>query len=88
VPVRAPGWWPRVRQIIEAFEAQGCELRTLDQPAIGPYGSYEVRFMYNPATEGFVPLRDLQDDEIVPPSEVDHWERRLGMEVPKPGNTH
>lgn len=67
----------------------GCELHTLQQPIVAPDGTqHEVRFLYNPDTEGFVSLRDLEDDDILPPSEVENWERRLEMTIPKPSNSH
>ena len=50
--------------------------------------TYEVRFLYNPETEGFVSLRDLEDNDILPPSEVENWERRLEMTIPKPSSSH
>jgi hypothetical protein len=34
----------------------------------------------------FVSLRDLEDDDRLPPSEVENWERRLGMTIPKGPN--
>jgi hypothetical protein len=42
-----------------------------------------VRYLYSPVTDDFVSLSDLADDEILPPSEIESWERRLGIEVPK-----
>ncbi len=67
----------------------GCELHIMPNKLTDPDGKeHEVRFLYNPETEGFVSLRGLDNDDILPPSEVENWERRLEMEIPKPSNSH
>ena len=75
--------WPTVQRLIELFTAMGCELKTLPGQLTGPDGTHPVRFLYNPENGGFVSLADLADDERLPPSEIDNWERRLGLEVPR-----
>ena len=75
-------------KLIELFTAMGCELHTLPDLLHDQNGSHRVRFLYNPETEGFVSLRDLEDDDTLPPSEVENWERRLEVEIPKPSNSH
>jgi hypothetical protein len=52
-----------------------------------PEDYWRVRFLYSPVTDDFVSLSDLSDDDILPPSEIENWERRLGIEVPK-GHSH
>ncbi len=75
--------WPTVQRLIELFTAMGCEVRTLTGTLAGPDGAHNVRYLYNPESGGFVSLSDLADDERLPPSEIDNWERRLGLEVPR-----
>jgi len=77
------GQFRKVGDLIAAFTRLGCEVRYtrvvvyLDQSTGQP--SDPVRFLHNPKTGGFVPIGDLEDDERVPPSEVENWERRLGV---------
>lgn len=82
---RAGGPWFTVGKLIELFTAMGCELGELPNPISGPDGDYRVRYLYNPETDSFISLSDLHDDDRLPPSEVDAWERRLGLVVPKGG---
>ncbi len=69
--------------MIELFTAMGCELHKLENRIHHPEGDYEVRFLYSAESDDFVSLSDLSDDEHIPPSEVDNWERRLGVTIPK-----
>jgi hypothetical protein len=77
------GPFRRVGDLIAAFVRLGCEVRYtsnvtyLDHTTGQP--SDPIRFLHNPKTRGFVPLGDLEDDERIPPSEVENWERRLGV---------
>lgn len=83
--MRAPGWWPTVRELVGLFCAMGCVLREMPGYLEGPSGeSGPVRFLYSPDADDFVSLRDLADDARLPPSEIANWERRLGMSIPKP----
>jgi hypothetical protein len=75
--------WLTVGKLIELFVAMGCELHELSGKLHGPMGSHRVRFLYNPEADDFVSLSDLADDERIPPSEVESWERRLQLEIPK-----
>ena len=61
----------------------GCEIRILSKTITGPDGTHQPRFLYNPETGGSVSLSDLANDEKLPPSEIDNWERRLSLEVPR-----
>jgi hypothetical protein len=63
----------------------GCRLSELPEPLYGPHGAHRVRFLSSPDSDDFVSLSDLADDEILPPSEVENWERRLGIVIPKGG---
>ena len=83
---RGPGW-RNVGELIRLFTAMGCEVRTIPEPVTTPDGPRTIRFVYNPANEGFIPITDLEDGEFLPPSEVAHWERRLGLNIPR-GNAN
>ncbi len=43
-----------------------------------------VRYRLNPSSGAFAPLVDLDDDDQVSDSEVAFWERRLGLQIPRP----
>ena len=72
----------RVGKAIELFVAMGCVLREIT-PDDNPDLTRPIRFLYNPETDEFVSVLDYEDDEFLPPSELENWERRLGMEVRK-----
>jgi hypothetical protein len=82
---RVDGPWLKVGKLIELFVAMGCELHNLPGDIMGPDGTYKVRFLLNPITRTFVSLSDLDNDEMLPPSEIAYWERRLKMSIPKGG---
>jgi hypothetical protein len=84
---RVGGPWLRVGKLIELFTAMGCTLGELPGVLHGPGGQWRVRYLYSPETDDFVSLSDLDDDDVLPPSEVENWERRLGVEIPK-GDSH
>jgi major membrane immunogen (membrane-anchored lipoprotein) len=64
----------------------GCELHKLEGRIKTQDADYEVRFLYSPEADDFVSLSDLADNERIPPSEIENWERRLGVEIPKNWN--
>ena len=37
---------------------------------------------YSPETDDFVSLLNYENDEYIPPGEVENWERRLGFKLP------
>jgi len=84
-PFGAP--WLTPRQLIELFVQMGCELGELPRPLEGPDGPRRVRYLYSPMTDDFVSLLDYEPDERIPPSEVENWERRLGVVIPKRDET-
>jgi hypothetical protein len=43
-----------------------------------------LSYLVNPVTRGFVAILDLSPDHLVSETEVETWERRLGVEIPKP----
>ncbi len=78
-----PFW--NVKEIIDLFTAMGCELRIAEPDTFNFDGEvFNVRYLFNPDNGNFVALVDLRDDEAVHRSEVESWERRLGIEIPKP----
>ena len=63
----------------------GCELRTAERDVIAPEGdALNFRYLTNPETGAFVPIVDLGGEEFVSAGEVEYWERRLGVIIPKP----
>lgn len=80
--------WYTVQQLIEIFTAMGCELREPGILMTSPDGEmFDVRYLYNPQTGEYLELVGLDPSDSLPLSEVEYWERRLGMLVPK-GNCH
>ena len=77
----------RVGEIVSLFLQMGCEEQFTRRTKVedGDGEAVEaVRYLLNPETGGFMPIGDLEDDESVPWSEVESWERRLGLLVPRP----
>lgn len=60
-----------MRKLIELFVMMGCRLEHLPGRAEG----LEVRFLYNPDADTFASLSNLDDDDLVGPSEIDYFER-------------
>lgn len=84
---RVGGPWLTVAKLIELFTAMGCEVHFLEGHIVGDDGEQrKVRFLYNPETEGFASLSDIDDTDHIPPAEVEGWERRLGLSIPKGGD--
>jgi hypothetical protein len=83
---RVGGPWLSVGKLIELFTAMGCTLGELPGGIEDQAGSSRVRYLYSPETDDFVSLSDLADHDLLPPSEVENWERRLGILVPKGSN--
>jgi hypothetical protein len=83
---RVDGPWLSVRKLIELFVGMGCELHEIPGQLVEPGVRRNIRYLYSPDANDFVSLRDLEDDDRLPPSEVENWERRLGMTIPKGPN--
>jgi hypothetical protein len=85
---RAGKFW-KVREAVSVFLQMGCELRVLPGKVMIRDGEpLFVRFLIEPASGRFVELIDLHDDESVSLEEIEYWERRLGMEIPKGDDLH
>jgi hypothetical protein len=79
---RIGGPWLSVGKLIEIFTAMGCVLGELPGHT-AETDAHRVRYLYNQENDDFVSLSDLDDNDRLPPSEVENWERRLGVTIPK-----
>lgn len=84
---RVSGSWLTVGKLVELFTAMGCTLGVLPGHLHGQNERWRVRYLYSPEANDFVSLSDLDDDEILAPTEIENWERRLGIIIPK-GRSH
>ena len=75
--------WLTLREIVSLFVQMGCTVNDLDAEIEGPDGSHCVRYLYSPVTKDFASLSDFDDEDRIPWSVVEGWERRLGVEIPK-----
>jgi hypothetical protein len=82
--VQANPFW-NVRNIIALFVQMGCE-HNIAEPCIsdGEGSVFGFSYLVNRENNTFVPLQDLGDNEFVSSWEVESWERRLGIQIPKP----
>jgi hypothetical protein len=75
--------WRRVADLIEFFVLMGCLVHEIPGHLLeGPEGAHPIRFLYSPETDDFVSLLNYDNDDLIPPSEVENWERRLGFKLP------
>jgi hypothetical protein len=77
-----PGWH-RLSDLIEFFVLNGCVLNELSSHLELPDGARSVRYLYSPKTNDFISLLNYENDEYVPPGEIENWERRLGFNLPR-----
>jgi hypothetical protein len=68
--------------VLDVFVAIGCEVRVAGGPMFDKSGE-PVRYLYNPEAKVFVVIDDLVDTSIMTPSEIQYYERRLDLEIPK-----
>ena len=74
-----------VREIFSLFQQMGCEIHTSQDTVKSIVGvCFYVRYLLNPANKAFVPLADLEDAQSISKWEVESWERRLAINIPKP----
>ena len=67
------------------FIQMGCELRVAEGDVVSDGGEVlNFRYLFNPENKAFVAIVDLGDEEFVSAGEVEYWERRLGVTIPKP----
>ena len=63
----------------------GCEYNIAEPRVDDGHGSvFSFDYLINRENKTFVPLQDLGDGESVSSWEVEFWERRLGIKIPKP----
>jgi hypothetical protein len=66
----------------------GCELRETKTLVSGEDGAPRtIPFLYSDVTDGFVSLRDYDDDDRISWLEIENWERQLGVQIPR-GNAN
>jgi hypothetical protein len=83
-PRRLTTFW-KVRSVLSLFIQMGCELRVAESDIVDQGGDVlNFRYLFNPDNGAFVPIVDLGDEEYVSAGEVEYWERRLGVTIPKP----
>jgi len=66
----------------------GCSPQEFPGEEVEAFGSWTVCYLYSPDTDAFISLVDFAMDDYLAPSTLESWERALGMEIPKPGNSH
>jgi hypothetical protein len=67
----------------------GCALKTAECDIVLNDGqSFKPRYLVSPDQNSFAPIDDLADDESIPDSEIEYWERRLGVSIPRPNEIH
>jgi hypothetical protein len=81
---QACAFWP-VRQIIDLFVQMGCLHNVAEETIQDPDGDcFGLSYLLNPETNEAVPILDLADGDLISEMEVQSWERRLGITIPKP----
>ena len=73
-----------VAEVISLFVSMGCSLTCTSQPVeIEDGRETYIRHLVSPDKQVFFPIVDLSDDEFIFGEEIEHWERRLGVVIPK-----
>jgi hypothetical protein len=63
----------------------GCEHRIAEEIIHSADGDcYGLSYLFNPENGNHVPITDLSPDHSISTYEVEYWERRLGVVIPKP----
>ncbi len=63
----------------------GCLHNIAEETVTEPNGDCRgLSYLVNSETNGFIPIIDLALNEYVFETEVESWERRLGVDIPKP----
>ncbi len=74
-----------VGPVLESFKGFGCVVNVADPTVRMEDGDViNVRYLLHPPTKRYVPLVDLEDDFQIPEETLEHWERRLGITLPRP----
>lgn len=73
------------KEIINLFIGMGCEYTRDNGRVECPDGdNFSVDELKSPETGGFIAIIDLGDNKSISSIEVDGWERRLGVKIPRP----
>jgi hypothetical protein len=67
----------QVSDVIMQAERQGCEYRASHLRLVTPEGTFQIKYLYNPKTNGRFDMTDYELDEYMLESEIVHCERRL-----------
>jgi hypothetical protein len=63
----------------------GCQHNVVEPCVDDGYGSvFGFSYLLNPETKAAVPIVDLGEDEYLSIYELESWERRLGIKIPRP----
>jgi len=74
-----------VKQIVDLFVMMGCIYTKIDETIESNDGEfYGLGYILNPENNAHVPVVDLRDGDSISEIEVESWERRLGIHIPKP----
>lgn len=74
-----------VGRVVAAFVERGCELRVAEPMVrLADGDCLNARYLVSLATGQFVALVDVADADSVADAEVQFWERRLGIRLPRP----
>ncbi len=68
-----------VRELIKRAKEEGCVLMTTRAGLMTSNGFRQIRYLYNPKTEGRYPLDGLDDDDTILSYEIRLIERRLDI---------
>jgi hypothetical protein len=83
------GTFRRVAEVISLFIGMGCKLHTTSTKIQLNDGEFfQVKYLLSPDGTNFVPIEDLNDDEFISEDEIEYWERRLGVSIPRPNEIH
>ena len=70
-----------LKEFVDSAIEQGCEIRTSKFDIVGQWGVKQVRYLYNPKTDGTYDITDFDDGEFIAPSSIHAAERRLGIKL-------
>lgn len=81
---RSATFW-LVGDVVDLFVQMGCVHHTAEQIVESSDGDcFGLSYLINPENNNFVPILDLAPDQFISKFEVESWERRLGITIPKP----
>ena len=79
----------KVSEVLSLFIGMGCELRVTNAAVTLSNGEqFTVRYLVNPDRTAFVTIEDLNDGDSIFEEEIEYWERRLGVNIPRRHEIH